>query len=120
MTAPRDVEVYLDDVLRAIRSIETYVAGMTFAVFSADQKTQDAVVRNLEVIGEAVKRVPDTVRSAYPDIAWHPAAAMRDFLIHEYPEIDVQAVWDTLHRDLPPFKDGIIRCLATLRNTETA
>ena len=64
--------------------------------------------------------MPDTVRSAYPEIAWHPAAAMRDFLIHEYPEIDVQAVWDTLHRDLPPFKDGIIRCLATLRNTETA
>lgn len=115
MTAPRDVTVYLDDVLRAIRNIETYVAAMSFEVFGADQKTQDAVVRNLEVIGEAVKRIPDAVRVAYPDIAWRPAAAMRDFLIHEYPEIDAQAVWDTVYRDLPPFKDGINRCLEALR-----
>ena len=116
MTTPRDATVYLDDVLRAIRSIETYVVGMSFEDFRGDQKTQDAVVRNLEVIGEAVKRVPESVRDAYPDIAWHPAAAMRDFLIHEYPEIDAQAVWDTVYRDLPAFKEGVNRCLETLRS----
>lgn len=116
MTAPRDVAVYLDDALRAIRNIETYAAGMSFEDFRADQKTLDAVVRNLEVIGEAVKRVPESVREAYPDIAWRPAAAMRDFLIHEYPEIDAQAVWDTVYRDLPPFKGGITRCLETLHH----
>lgn len=114
MTAPRDVRTYLDDILRAITNVEQYTIDMTSEQFGADSKTQDAVVRNLEIIGEAVKRIPDTVRTAYPDIEWRPAAAMRDFLIHEYPEIDAQTVWDTIKMDFPPFKSGIIRCLSEL------
>lgn len=114
MTVPRDVKTYLDDILRALENIGLYMAGMTFEHFSTDTKTQDAVVRNLEIIGEAVKRVPDTVRNTYPEIEWRPAAAMRDFLIHEYPEIDVQAVWDTVKSDLPTFKLGIEHCLREL------
>ncbi len=111
MTAPRDYKVYLADILDAIASIETYTAGFTLEAFRADPKTQDAVVRNLEIIGEAAKRIPDYVREAHPDIAWRPAAAMRDFLIHEYPEVDVEAVWDTIQSDLPGFKVGIKQCL---------
>lgn len=114
MTAPRDAKTYLDDILHAIQSIEQYTMGMVFEDFSLDSKTCDAVVRNLEVIGEAVKRIPDTIRTRYPDIEWRPAAAMRDFLIHEYPEIDVRAVWDTIKTDLPPFKNGVERCLREL------
>lgn len=109
MTAPRDYKVYLADILQAIASIERYTAGETLERFKADTKTQDAVVRNLEVIGEAVKRIPENVREAHPDLAWHPAAAMRDFLIHEYPEVDAEAVWNTVTGDLPLFKSGIER-----------
>lgn len=105
--APRDVSVYLRDILQAVAHIDAYVADMTFDTFAFDTKTQDAVVRNLEIIGEAVKRLPDGFRTAHPDIAWHPAAAMRDFLIHEYPEVDVEAVWDTIQTDLPPFRRAI-------------
>ncbi|MEK7170156.1 MAG: DUF86 domain-containing protein [Patescibacteria group bacterium] len=111
MTAPRDYKVYLADILDAIASIERYVTSMTPEQFTADTKTQDAVIRNLEVIGEAAKRIPESVQSVYPGLAWHPAAAMRDFLIHEYPEVDAEAVWNTVVHDLPPFKKGIIEIL---------
>ncbi|OGG80623.1 hypothetical protein A3A39_03990 [Candidatus Kaiserbacteria bacterium RIFCSPLOWO2_01_FULL_54_13] len=105
--APRDPNVYLKDILQAIASIETYTEGMSFEDFAEDRKTQDAVVRNLEVIGEAAKRIPDDVRTAHPKIAWRPAAAMRDFLIHDYPEVDVQAVWDTIKTDILSFKAAV-------------
>lgn len=111
MTAPRDYRVFLKDILTAVSNIEKYVAGLSLEQFRLDTKTQDAVVRNLEIIGEATKRIPDPVRHAYPDIDWKPAAAMRDFLIHEYPEVDIEAVWDTVKTDLPAFKIGIARCL---------
>lgn len=93
--------------MQAVARIDTYVTGITFDAFTLDTKTQDAVVRNLEIIGEAVKRLPDDFRATHPDIAWRPAAAMRDFLIHEYPEVDVRAVWDTIKNDLPPFRHAI-------------
>ncbi len=114
MTAPRDIRLYLADIIGAITSIESYTIDMSAEAFGADGKTQDAVVRNLEIIGEAVKRIPDAVREAYPNIDWKPAAAMRDFLIHEYPEVDIHAVWDTIQNDLPPFKTGVKQCLAEL------
>lgn len=107
MTAPRDHSVYLTDILNSIASIERYTADMAPTQFMSDTKTQDAVVRNLEVIGEAVKRIPEDVRNTAPSLAWHPAAAMRDFLIHEYPAIDAEAVWNTIVHDLPPFKKGV-------------
>ena len=111
MTAPRDYKVFLEDILTAITNIEKYTAGLSLEKFRSDAKTRDAVVRNLEVIGEATKRIPDSIRQAYPDIEWKPAAAMRDFLIHEYPEVDVEAVWDTIKTDIPVFKTGVTHCL---------
>ncbi|OGG62657.1 hypothetical protein A3I46_00205 [Candidatus Kaiserbacteria bacterium RIFCSPLOWO2_02_FULL_54_13] len=112
MTAPRDDKVFLEDILTAITNIEKYIADLSLETFRLDAKTQDAVVRNLEIIGEAAKRISGSMRHAYPDIEWKPAAAMRDFLIHEYPDVDVEAVWDTIKTDLPAFKTGITRCLS--------
>jgi uncharacterized protein with HEPN domain len=111
MTAPRDPRLYLEDILEAINSIENYVVNFDTLTFKKDRKTQDAVVRNLEIIGEAVKRIPDGVRKTYPDIEWKSAAAMRDFLIHDYPEVDVDAVWHTVTVDLPKLKVGVQKCL---------
>ena len=111
MTAPRDYKVFLEDILAAITNIERYTADQSLEEFRLDTKTRDAVVRNLEIIGEATKRIPDSIRQAYPDIEWKPATAMRDFLIHEYPEVDIEAVWDTIKTDIPVFKTGVIHCL---------
>src|SRR3989344_4149711 len=111
MTAPRDHLLYIRDILQAIDSIDRYTQGYTFDQFKHDAKTQDAVVRNLEIIGEAVKRLPNELRAAHPDIEWQPAAAMRDFLIHQYPDIEIEIVWDTIKGDLPLLKEGARRCL---------
>lgn len=114
MTAPRNTRVYLEDILGAIGNIERYTAGLTLDQFRNDTKTQDAVVRNLEITGEAVKRIPKEVRDAYPNITWRPAAAMRDFLIHDYPSVDAEAVWETIRNDLPVFKKEIERVVKEL------
>lgn len=114
MSEPRDLKVYLEDMLRAVGSIERYTQGMDLESFKHDAKTQDAVARNLEIIGEAAKRIPEEVRAKHPTIDWRPAAGMRDFLIHNYPEVDVEAVWHTVQNDLPAFKRGIESCLTGL------
>ncbi len=72
------------------------------------------MVRNLEIIGEAVKRVPEEIRIKYPEVSWRPAAAMRDFLIHDYPEVDVEAVWSTVTGDLTPLKTEIQKIIEAL------
>lgn len=98
---PRDYRVYLEDILEAIQKIHKYTRGLSLETFSGDSKTQDAVVRNLEVIGEAIKKVPDEVRSGYPHVDWKKIAGLRDILIHEYFGIDVEIVWDIVQNKVP-------------------
>jgi uncharacterized protein with HEPN domain len=104
---PRDYKVSLADLLEAAEWIETYVAGMTLEQFRADRKTRDAVVRNLEVVGEAVKNVPQDVRGRYPHVPWQRIAGLRDILIHEYFGIDEEIVWDIVQNKLPSLKDQV-------------
>lgn len=77
---PRDFRVYLDDVIEAVRKIDQYLNGYDFEKFSADSRTVDAVVRNLEIVGEAVKKLPEDVKSKYPAIEWKKIAGLRDIL----------------------------------------
>jgi uncharacterized protein with HEPN domain len=93
---PRDSEVYLADILVAIDRIDHYTRGMQRAAFAADQRTIDAVVRNLEVIGEAVKSLPGDLRAQHPDVEWQKIAGLRDILIHAYFGVDVDIVWDVV------------------------
>ncbi len=98
---PRDYKVFLADILEAINKIRSYTASFSLESFSKDEKSIDAVVRNLEVIGEAIKNVPDDVRLKYPDVEWKRIAGLRDILIHEYFGIDVVIIWDIIRNKLP-------------------
>ncbi|MEK7648607.1 MAG: DUF86 domain-containing protein [Patescibacteria group bacterium] len=103
----KENKVYLDDILECINQIEAYTAATSFEEFKSDIKTQDAVLRRLEIIGEAVKNLNNEFRMAYPAIPWKKIAGMRDVLIHEYAGIMIERVWNTLQENIPNLKKDI-------------
>ena len=103
----RSDRLRLEGIYRAIERIEQYVAGLDFRGFLEDTKTQDAVIRNLEVIGEAVKHLSDEIREAYPEIPWRVMAGLRDRLIHHYFSINLDVVWEIVTTELPLLKQQI-------------
>ena len=101
---PRDFRLYLEDVIEAIAKMH---AGLSLQQFSEDERAVDAVVRNLEVIGEAVKKIPEDVRQKHTGIDWRKIAGLRDILIHEYFGIDVEIIWDIVQNKLPSLEASI-------------
>jgi len=98
----RDPRLFLTDMLEAIEKIERYTAGLSFDQFEANEIVLDAVVRNLEIIGEAARNVPPHVRAHHPGVPWEKMVAIRNVLIHEYSGVSVPTVWRTIKDDLPP------------------
>ena len=98
--------VYLEDILNAIRHIEQYTKKGKRS-FMSHEVVQDAVIRQLAIIGEAVKHLPDSTRKQQPDISWKRIAGMRDILVHDYSKTDVGKVWETIRKDLPPLKKAV-------------
>ena len=112
MTAPKSDRVYLRHILQAIDRIERYLDGVSEAEFMEDELRQDGVIRQLSIIGEAVKRLSDETRAEHPMIPWRDVAGMRDKLIHDYFGVDLEAVWDTATQDLTPLKREVQVALA--------
>ena len=110
---PRDSE-YLLDILEAARLAMTYVAEKTKEEFEADIQYQDAVIRRLEIIGEAARRISDQTRSALPHLSWNAMIGMQSVMIHEYDDVDLSVVWDTVQNHLP----GLIRSIQPLVRPE--
>lgn len=102
---PRGSKVYLQDILEAAERILRYTADPPGGDFTRDERTMDAVVRNLEVIGEAAKAVPMTVRKAHPEVEWKKLAGLRDILIHEYFGVDAAIIKDIVANKLPGLRD---------------
>ncbi|TAK31291.1 MAG: DUF86 domain-containing protein [Chloroflexota bacterium] len=96
----RDFRLYLDDILEAIERIRSYVQGVDLETFSNDRKTQDAVARNLEIIGEAAGNLPEAVTQDVPQIEWRKIRGLRNILIHEYFGISQSIVWDVVQNKL--------------------
>lgn len=91
----------LSDIEEAAQRIATYTAGMTYEAFLSDMKTQDAVIRNLEIIGEETKNLSAELRAKYPDLPWKGMAGVRDRLIHDYFGVNLDIVWQIVTAELP-------------------
>jgi len=100
----RATPLLIEDIWEAVEKIERYVSGLNHDAFVKDDKTVDSVVRNLEVIGEAANRVPENIRSQYPEITWRKIIGLRNRIVHDYFNIDVEIVWEIAQKDLPIFK----------------
>lgn len=103
---PRDYRLYLDDILESVDRITEYVANMDFSMFVSDQKTIDAVVRNLEIIGEAAKNLPDHITSTIPEIDWRKITGLRNILAHEYFGINKEIIWDIVQNKISVLKSA--------------
>lgn len=106
----------ISHILDSIGKIEEVFSEMDFEEFIQDWRNRDAVIRNFEIIGEAANRVDENLKAKYPQVEWMPAITMRNFLIHEYFEVDMQAVWKTIKNDLPTFKLYMLEILKDLEN----
>lgn len=99
---PRDPRVYVEDILEAIRRIDSYTSGLDFIAFTKNPMAIDAVVRNLEVLGEAAGRIPEDIRAGAPGIEWRKIIALRNVLAHEYFGVHNKIVWDVIVDKLGP------------------
>lgn len=103
----RDYQDYIQDILDSINDIKDFIDEMSFKEFMKDKKTINAVVRSIEIIGEAAKKIPDSLRDKYPGIPWKKMSGMRDKMIHEYFGIDIEILWKVAKDDIPSLKSLI-------------
>jgi uncharacterized protein with HEPN domain len=98
---------FVEDILDGMNKAETLLEGVSYTQFENDFRINFAVVRALEIIGEAAKRLPEDLRQSYPDIPWKGMTGMRDRIIHGYDNVDLEIVWDVVKRDIPQIKPKI-------------
>ncbi len=110
----RDVRLFLADMLESIEKIERYTRGLNFEQFAANDLVVDAVVRNLEIIGEAARRIPEALRQRYPDVPWRRVVGLRNVVVHEYFDVDLGIVWTIVRENLPTLKEFLRNMLADL------
>jgi uncharacterized protein with HEPN domain len=107
----RELRIFLEDIKESIDRIEEYIHDMDKEHFMRDIRTQDAIIRRLEIIGEAVKNIPEDFRCKYPDIPWKQIAGMRNVLTHGYFGINLERIWTVVKGDLPELKLKVSRIL---------
>src|SRR3989344_9125594 len=103
----RDLGLFIDDILESIKNIKEFTKGLNKEKFLKNKLKQSAVIRQIEIIGEAVKNIPSSFRDKHPEIQWNKIAGMRDVIIHGYFSIDLDAVWNAIESDLPKLKNQI-------------
>jgi len=108
----RDWRLYADDIIESCGKIRRFIAGMTLDGFVTDERTRDAVIRNIEVIGEAAKNLPDDVIAKAPEVEWRKIRGMRNVLAHGYFDLEAKVVWDTATTKLDALESAVRGLLA--------
>ena len=108
----RDLSLYLTDIINSVDRIKDYTRNMNYDDFVEDRKTYDAVIHNLQIIGEATKQVPEIIRQKYPDIPWRQVAGLRDVIAHTYFMVNPEIVWNILNTELEPLRITIVLILS--------
>ena len=115
----RDINLFIQDILESIELIEDYTKGTNKEEFlnkDSNLQMKDAILRRLEIIGEAVKNIPEDFKNKYPNVSWKKIAGMRDILTHEYFGVILERVWKTAKDDLPKLKEKILKILKEIKN----
>ena len=114
----REIRDYITDILESIKDVGEFTGNMDFGGFKNDRKTINAVIRSLEILGEAAKNIPQNVKDKYPDKPWKRMTGMRDKLIHEYHGVDLEIVWKVIKDELPPLQKDIEEILNEINKEE--
>lgn len=107
----RSIRLYLADILASCGKVKRYTQGMNFEDLQADERTYDAVIRNLQIIGEAVKNIPQEIRAKYPEIEWRKIAGLRDILAHAYFSLEAETIWDIVENKITPLLEVVQRII---------
>ena len=111
MSPERNWKMRIEDILACIDKIRAYTSKMTYEQFRKDEKTVDAVIRNLEIIGEAAGFIPLEIQEKHPDLAWLEMRGMRNIMAHEYFGVSLPIIWRAIEQDLTPLAEGLKRIL---------
>ena len=120
MSAKRVYTDYLQDIVDYAEKAMRFVRGVSFDDFGDNEEKVFAVVKALEVIGEAARHLPKSLSDKYPAVPWKKVTGMRDKMTHEYFSVDLEVVWRTVHEDLPPLRDTAKKMLEDLAQSDTA
>lgn len=104
----KDQNIYLEDIINSIDAIEKYIGGISYEQFEEQMAIQDAVLRRLEIIAEAAKRIDQSIKDNFSQIPWTKINGLRNAIAHDYDEVDLKAIWDTIKNDLPATKKDFV------------
>jgi uncharacterized protein with HEPN domain len=109
----RSASLYLQDITESCRKILNYISGMSFEAFIADERTYDAVLLNLQIIGESVKKLPQGILDQSPDVEWRKIAGLRDIIAHAYFQIEDSIIWDVAQTKIEPLRQSAEQILSS-------